>query len=79
MDKVTFDLETVKRMIEEEKAKTRKLTLEEVVYYSPKQPELLTKLTDAQYFEIGQRHWLPSNKIEQIHKEILEAVHGIKE
>jgi hypothetical protein len=27
-------------------------------------------LTDEQYFEIGQRHWLPSNKIEQIHKEI---------
>jgi len=27
-------------------------------------------LTDEEYFEIGQRHWLPSNKVEQIHKEI---------
>ena len=36
-------------------------------------------LTDEQYFEIGQRHWLPSVKVEQIHKEIEKAAHGIKE
>ena len=34
-------------------------------------------LTDEQYFEIGQRHWLPSIKVEKIHKEIIEAAHGI--
>ena len=36
-------------------------------------------LTDEQYFEIGQRHWLSSSKVEQIHKELEEAAHGIKE
>ena len=36
-------------------------------------------LTDKQYIEIGQRHWLPSIKVEQIHKEIEEAAHNIKE
>ena len=36
-------------------------------------------LTDEQYFEIGQRHWLSSFKVEQIHKELEEAAHGIKE
>jgi hypothetical protein len=36
-------------------------------------------LTDQQYFEIGQRHWLSSYKVAQIHKEIDEAAHGIKE
>ena len=35
-------------------------------------------LTDEQYFEIGQRHGLSSFKVEQIHKEIEEAAHGIK-
>ena len=35
-------------------------------------------LTEAQYFEIGQRHWLPSNKVEQIHKEIDEAANNVK-
>ena len=35
-------------------------------------------LTDEQYFEIGQRHWLSSSKVEQIHKELEEAAHGIK-
>lgn len=36
-------------------------------------------LTDQQYFEIGQRHWLSSYKVAQIHKEIDEAARGIKE
>ena len=36
-------------------------------------------LTHEQYIEIGRRHWLPSIKVEQIHKEIEEAAHGIKE
>lgn len=27
-------------------------------------------LTDEEYFEIGQRHWLPSSKVEQIYYEI---------
>ncbi len=36
-------------------------------------------LTDEQYFEIGQRHWLSSNKVAQIHRELDEADHGIKE
>ena len=27
-------------------------------------------LTDDEYFEIGQRHWLPSSKVEQIYYEI---------
>ena len=31
-------------------------------------------LTDEQYFEIGQRHGLPSYKVEQIHKELEEAM-----
>ena len=41
----------------------------------PAQPS--KPLTDEQYFEIGQRHWLPSIKVEKIHKEIIEAAHGI--
>jgi hypothetical protein len=36
-------------------------------------------LTDEQYFEIGQRHWLPSVKVEQIHKELEEAARNTKE
>ena len=36
-------------------------------------------LTDEQYFEIGQRHWVSSHKVAQIHKEIDEAAHGIKD
>ena len=47
-----------------------------VLYTTPQQRK---PLTDAQYFEIGQRNQLPSHKIEQIHKELNEAAHGIKE
>jgi hypothetical protein len=30
-------------------------------------------LTYEQYYEIGQRHWLPSNTVEQIHAELVKA------
>jgi hypothetical protein len=42
-------------------------------------PQQRKPLTDAQYFEIGQRHWVSSHKVAQIHREIEEAAHGIKE
>ena len=48
---------------------------DEPLYTSPPASK---PLTDEQYFEIGQRHWLPSIKVEKIHKEIIEAAHGIK-
>jgi hypothetical protein len=47
--------------------------------YPPAQPAQRKPLTDQQYFEIGQRHWVSSYKVAQIHKEIDEAAHGIKE
>jgi hypothetical protein len=43
------------------------------------EPPQRKPLTDQQYFEIGQRHWVSSYKVAQIHKEIDEAAHGIKE
>ena len=46
-------------------------------YYTT--PPQRKPLTDVQYFEIGQRHWLSSFKVEQIHKELEEAAHDIKE
>jgi len=42
-------------------------------------PQQRKPLTDEQYLEIGQRHWISSNKVAQIHKEIDKAAHGIKE
>lgn len=55
-------------------------------YTTPPQPQSEARglsqsnpLTNAQYFEIGQRHWLPSVKVEQIHKELEEATRNIKE
>jgi hypothetical protein len=47
--------------------------------YTTPQQRTWVGLTDEQYFEIGQRHWLPSVKVEQIHKEIFAAESGIKE
>ena len=49
---------------------------DEPLYTTPPQRPWVG-LTDEQYFAIGQRHWLPSTKIAQIHKEINEAAHGI--
>jgi hypothetical protein len=40
----------------------------EPLYATP--PAAPVPLTDGEYFEIGQRHWLTSTKIELIHAEI---------
>jgi hypothetical protein len=40
----------------------------------PAQTPVPPRLTDEQYFEIGQRHWLSSTKVAEIHKEIETAL-----
>ena len=60
------------------KHRARELAEHFIKHTHPQPKREWVGLTDKQYFEIGQRHWLPSNKIEQIHKEIDEAAHGIK-
>lgn len=42
-------------------------------------PQQRKPLTDEQYFEIGQRHWVSSHKVAQIHRELDEAAHDIKD